>query len=455
MKKVSLGSGSAFWGDMLEPAVEVAKHGDVQYLGFDHLAELTMAQLQRMKDKDPKKGYIEDIVPWTEALLPICVEKGIKMITNAGGVNPRAAAERVMEIAKNMGFTGFKVGIVEGDDLFPQIGKLIEDGWVFENLDNGDRDIKKIQDNIIAANVYIGCDGIIECLKDGADMVIAGRVSDTAVYIGPIMYEFGWSFDDPNLDWDLMGAAVTIGHTIECAECCTRSFNRWDQVEKLEEIGFPIADFYEDGTAIIRKVAGTGGVVDQWSIKEQLMYEVHDPKNYIMPDGIADFTTLKLEDLGNDQVRLSNMTGRKRPDTLKVQIGFRDGFKAEGNVFLSWPDAYGKALQAAEVVRKRFEIVDLVADEVKIDFIGVNMLHGDVAPAPDKDIAEVGLRVTARTRTMAEALKVGREATHIWTIGGAGASYGAPFKPRAVISLWPTLVPREAIKITHEVMEVK
>jgi len=455
MKKVSLGSGSAFWGDMLEPAVEVAKHGNVDYIGFDHLAELTMAQLQRMKDRDPNTGYIEDIIPWTEALLPICHEKGIKMITNAGGVNPRAAAEKVADIAKRMGYEGFKIGVVYGDDLYPKMDQLIKDGWVFENLDDGDKDITKIQDRIVAANVYIGCDGIIECLKNGADMVIAGRVSDTALYIGPIMYEFGWDFNDPNLDWDRMGAAVIVGHTIECAECCTRSFNRWDKVSNLENIGFPIADFYEDGTAIIRKVEGTGGVVDQWSIKEQLMYEVHDPKNYIMPDGIGDFTSIKLEDLGNDQVRLSEMKGRKRPDTLKVQVGYKDGYKAEGQVFLSWPDAYGKALQAAEVVRKRFEIVDLKADEVLIDFIGVNMLHGDVAPAPDPDIAEVGLRVTARTKSKAEAAKVGREATHIWTVGGVGASYGAPFKPKAVISLWPTLVPREAIEITTEIMEVK
>ncbi len=455
MKKVRLGSGSAFWGDMLEPAVEVAKNGNVDYIGFDHLAELTMAQLQRMKDRDPQKGYIEDIIPWMEAILPISVPKGIKLITNAGGVNPRVAAEKVAEIAQRLGFKGLKIGVVEGDDLYPKIDQLVKDGWVFENLDNGDKDITKIQDDIVAANVYIGCEGIIDCLKDGADVVIAGRVSDTALYIGPIMYEFGWDFNDPNLDWNKMGAAVTVGHTIECAECCTRGFNRWKESKNLENIGYPIAEFYEDGTCYITKVEGTGGVVDEWSIKEQLMYEVHDPKNYIMPDGVADFTTIKLEDLGNDVVKLSNMTGKKRPDTLKVQIGYKDGFKAEGNVFLSWPDAWGKALQAAEVVRKRFEIVDLVADEVKIDFIGVNLLHGSVAPEPDPEISEVGLRVTARTRTMAEAAKVGREATHIWTVGGVGASYGAPFKPKRIISLWPTLVPRDAVEITHFIMEVE
>ncbi|MBA7541174.1 hypothetical protein ES705_33481 [subsurface metagenome] len=303
-----------------------------------------------------------------------------------------------------------KIAIIEGDDLYPKLDELIAKGVDFTNLDNGDKDISKFRDRIIAANVYIGSESIIEALEKGADVVIAGRCSDTAVYMGPIMHEFGWTFEK---DYEKIAAAQIASHVIECAECATRGFNEWEKVKNVANIGFPILEFSENGDAIIEKVPGSGGVVNEWSIKEQLMYEVHDPKNYIMPDGIADFTTIKLEDLGNDRVKLSNMSGKPRPEKLKVQIGYQDGWIGEGQIYFTWPDAYKKAKQAEEIIRERFKTVKLEAEEIHFDYVGVNMLHGTVSPEPSSDLNEVGLRVVARTKTREEASKIGREATHI------------------------------------------
>lgn len=453
MKKIRIGSGSAYWGDMLEPAIELAEKGDIQYLGFDHLAELTMAILQRMKAKDPSKGYIQDIVPWMQALLPICHRKGIKIITNAGGVNPEAAADEVIKIARSLGIKNLKIGVVTGDDISSQLDEIRAKGHKFTNLDTGEEDIDRIQSKIVAANAYVGADLIVEALQQGADIVIAGRVSDTAVYVGPIMYEFGWEFKEPY--WEKIGAAVTIGHTIECAENVTGGLSSlWNQTKDIARIGFPIAEVYENGDTIITKVPGSGGILNQWTVKEQLTYEVLDPNNYIMPDGIADFTTVQIKEIAEDKVLMTNMTGKQRPEQLKVQIGYRDGWIGEGQILLPWPDAYAKAKQAEQTVRERFKIVGLKAEEIRFDYIGVNTLHGELAPEPTTELNEVGLRIVARTETREEADKVGREATHLWTLGGSGASYGTPYKPRPVISLWPTLVPREEVKTKLIMKEV-
>ena len=453
MKKVRLGAGSAYWGDMLEPAVEVAKHGNVDYMGFDHLAELTMSILQRMKDKNPKAGYIADIIPWMKELLPVAKANGTKLITNAGGANPEAAADAVIELCQNLGISGLKIGVVTGDDIGDRLQELRDQGWKFQNLDTGEEDIDSISDRIVAAHAYIGAERIIDALAEGCDIVITGRCSDNALFVAPLMYEFGWKFEDPY--WDKVGAAITIGHVLECAECATGGLsNMWDKAPNMARIGFPIAEVDEEGNALVTKVDGSGGLVNEWTIKEQLTYEIKDPTRYMMPDGVADFTRLQLEDLGNDQVRLSNMGGLPRPETLKVQIGYRDGFIGEGQILLPWPDAYAKAKRAEEIVRERFKIVGLEADELRFDYMGVNTLHGELSPEPSCDLNEVGLRIVAKTKTIQEADKVRREGTHLWTLGGIGAAFGVPFKPRPVIGLWPTLVPREAVETKLTVREV-
>jgi len=453
MKKVIIGSGSAYWGDMLEPALEMAERSDVQYIGFDHLAELTMAILNRMKAKNPESGYIQDIIPWMKKLLPVTVPKGIKMVTDAGGANPIQAALQVKKIIKDLNLGGMKIGVVYGDDILPYIDDIRSQGWKFKNLDTGEEDIDRIRENIVAANAYVGADLIIEELMNGADIVITGRVSDNALYVGPLMYEFGWDYSDKYIN--KIAAAVTIGHIIECSACVTGGMsNMWRVSERPWEIGFPIAEFYENGEAIITKTPGSGGIVNEWTVKEHLLYEIMDPTNYIMPDGVSDFTALQLTEDGQNRVKVTNMKGKKRPDTLKVCIGYRDGFIGEGLVFFPWPDALEKAIWTEKWIRERFKRLGLEFKELRIDYMGVNMLHGEAAPLEDKDMNEVGLRIAGRTKTWEEAEVIRREATHLWTMGPIGVSFGVPLNVRPVIALWPSLVPREVVRPQSEIMEV-
>ncbi len=453
MKKVVIGSGSAFWGDLLEPAVEMAERSDVQYIGFDHLAELTMAILNRMKAKNPESGYIQDIIPWMKKLLPVTVPKGIKMITNAGGANPTQAALEVKKLVNDLNLGAMKIGIISGDDILPYIDDIRAQGWKFKNLDTGEEDIESIRESIVAANAYIGADLIIKELKNGADMIIAGRVSDNALYVGPLMYEFGWDYSEEYTD--RIAAAVTVGHIIECSACVTGGMsNMWKVSERPWEIGFPIVEFYENGEAVITKTPDSGGIVNQWTVKEHLLYEIMDPTNYLMPDGIADFTALHLTEEGRNRVRVTNMKGKERPDTLKVCIGYRDGFIGEGLAFFPWPDALEKAKWAEKWVRERFKRLNVEFKELRIDYMGVNMLHGEAAPVEDKDLNEVGLRIAARTETYPEAEVVRREATHLWTMGPIGASFGVPMNVRPVLALWPSLVPRDMVRAESQLMEV-
>jgi hypothetical protein len=452
MKTVRLGNGSAYWGDMLDPAVDVAAKGDIDYLGLDHLAELTLAILQRYKNKNPEFGYIPDLIPWTKALLPITVEKGITMITNAGGANPEEGGRKAIELARDMGFKGLKIATVGGDDVFDKLPELEAQGVPFVNMDTGEEGLDRIRPNIVAANAYIGSEGILEALQAGAEYIIAGRISDGAPFVSALMHEFGWRFEDD--DWDKIGAGITIGHLLECACFCTGGgSNQWREAVDAWKIGFPIAEVNEIPEAIITKAPDTGGIVNQWTVKEQLLYEVLDPHNYYMPDGIADLGEITVKEVGENRVQVKGFRGKPRPDTLKLCIGYQDGWIAEGLLLFSWPDALDKAQRAEEIVRKRLKHrVQVEPEEIRFDYVGVNALHQHTAPVPDCELNEVGLRIAAKLRTRQEADLVRREATHLWTLGGIGTAFGVPFPIRPVVSLWPTLVPRDAIetKVTVE-----
>jgi hypothetical protein len=374
------------------------------------------------------------------------------MITNAGGANPLQAAQEVKKVVSDLDLGGMKIAVISGDDILPYIDEIRADGWKFKNLDTGEEDSDRIHESIVAANAYIGADLIIEGLRNGADMVIAGRVSDNALYVGPLMHEFEWEYSQEYVE--RIAAAVTVGHIIECSGCVTGGMsNMWKVSERPWEMGFPIAEFYENGDAVITKTPGSGGIVNEWTVKEHLVYEILDPANYIMPDGIADFTALQLTEEARNRVRVTHMTGKKRPDTLKVCMGFRDGFIGEGLVFIPWPHALEGAKFAEKWIRERFKSLNISFRELRIDFMGVNMLHGEVAPVEDKDFNEVGLRISARTDTWEEAEVVRREATHLWTMGPVGTSFGVPLNIRPVIALWPTLVPRDSIKAEIQMME--
>ena len=437
MRKIRLGAGSAYWGDLLEPAVELADKGELDYLCFDHLSELTLAVLQRQKAKDPTSGYIRDIEPWLEATLPQAKKQGFKIVTNAGGANPEAAARKVIEVAQRLGLGKLKIAVVTGDDIFPDLDEMRSLGITFPNLDTGEPDIDRIRGDIVAANAYVGGDYIARGLAEGADVVVCGRVSDTALFVGPMMHEFGWSYAAE--DNDKIGAAITIGHTVECAALATGAVsNLWRDAKDPWRPGYPIAEVSEDATAVISKVPGSGGILNQWTVKEQLVYEIGDPNNYYMPDGIADFTTVK---------------GHTAPwRKLKVCIGFREGWEGEGTLLFSWPDAYEKAKRGERIIRERLKLLKVEPMELHFDYIGVNALHGPAAPPPG-DLNEVGLRVAARTRTQEEADTVKRESTHLWTLGGIGTGYLSPAQPRPSVSLWPTLVPRDQVQMKLTMVE--
>jgi hypothetical protein len=444
MKKIRLGAGSASWGDMLDPAVDLVKYGNLDYIGFDHLAELTLSILQRMKAKDPKRGYIPDLIPWTQTLLPLCHTKGIRMLTNAGGANPEQGGEEVLKIAKAANLPGLKVGVVVGDDIFNRIEDIHKRGIKLANMDTGEEDIDRIMDRIVAANVYIGSERLVEALGQGADVVVTGRCTDNALYIAPMVHEFGWAIDD----WDKIAAGITIGHIIECTTGCTGGMsNFWKDIKEPWRAAFPIAEVYENGDAIITKPQETGRFVTEWTVKEHLVYEVHDPRNYLMADGIADLTHLAIKEVAKDEVRVTGFKGKPKPKMLKLCIGYEDGWIGESEISVSWPDALEKAKFCESFLRGRFKEKNLEIQEIRVDYIGVNSLHGPLATVPHaSELNEVRVRVAVRTSSKEVANLVRREVTHLWTHGPVGSTAViSPPPPRQVISLWPTLIPREEV----------
>jgi hypothetical protein len=455
MKSIRVGCGSASWGDMLDPAVELAEKGEVDYIGFDHLAELTMSILQRMKSKDPQRGFIPDLGPWMKRLLPIARAKGIRLLTNAGGANVRAAGQTVASLAGDLGLGGLKIGLVFGDDLLERIPELRRQGLKFPNLDTGEEDIDRVADRLVAANAYIGSEGQIQALGEGAEVIITGRATDASVYIAPMVHELGWSTED----WQKMGAAITIGHIIECSAGCAGGMsNFWKEIKEPWRVAFPIAEVFENGEAIITKPEGSGRMVSEWTVKEHLVYEVHDPRNYIMADGIADLSQVRLETLGPDRVKVTGFQGKKRPDRLKLCLGFEDGWIGESEISVCWPDAYQKAQFCERFLRGRFEELKLPVVEARYDYIGLNSIHGPLAPLPAnlEEINEIRLRVAVRTTSKEYANQVRREVTHLWTHGPVGTTAViSPPPPREVIALWPTLVPRELVSQRVEILEVR
>lgn len=450
-RTVRLGSGSGYWGSALEPALELAERGGVDYIGFDYLAELTMSLLQRERLRDPAKGYIEDMVEMVRRILPAAKRNGMRLVADGGGANPAAAAERALAVARELGLP-LRVGVVEGDDVLAKLPQLEAQGWEFVNLDTGERGLDGIRERIVAAHAYLGAEGIVEALAGGAELVITGRVSDNALFVGPLMHEFGWRYEEPY--WDRIAAAVTVGHLIECAEMVTGGMTvRWRETPEPWNLGYPVAEVTEspDGRveAVITKLPGTGGRVDAWSVKEHLVYEVHDPRQYVMPDAVADFTRLRLEDLGGDRVLVRDMGGGPRPETLKVQIGYADGWIAEGRLGVSWPHALEKARHLEEWLRRRLAMRGVRPLGLRFDRVGIDMLHGEAAPWPadEEQVNEVELRVAVHTRTREEAEAARREFFLATTWGPAGTGWGAPLRTRQVISLFPTLVPREAVEV--------
>jgi len=444
MKKnvVKIASGQGFWGDLLSaPLMQVSK-GDIDYLMLDYLAEVTMSILQKQKMKNSDAGFAKDLIQTCVDVLPFIKEKGIKLITNGGGVNPEAAMEAVFGIAKKLGITGLKIGIVTGDNILMHIDGLIQQGNHMNNMETG-QPISEVKHKLLSANVYFGALPIVEALNAGADIVITGRTTDTGLTLAPMIYEFGWSFSD----WDKLAAGTVAGHINECgAQASGGNFlGDWESLPDMANVGFPIIEAYEDGSFIVTKHEGTGGAVTRETVSEQLLYEIGNPAEYITPDCIADFTSIKLEDLGNNRVRVYGITGQPSTEYYKVSASYSDGFVAFSSLTYCAPDAYKKAQCADSILRKRLEQLGLQFDEIRTEYIGMNACHGPIAKAIEPN--EVMMRIGVRSRDYASVERFGKEIAPLILTGPpsvTGFAGGRP-KPSDVVAYFPALLKKDTV----------
>lgn len=443
MKKVRVGSGAGYGGDRIEPAVDIMTYGNLDYIIFECLAERTisLAQLEKLKDKN--KGYNELLEYRMEKIIPLCVEKKVKVITNMGAANPLAAAEVVKRIAEEKNIKNLKIAAVLGDDVFSEIKGYMD----YEIIETGEK-IESIKDKIISANAYIGVKGIIEALENNADIIITGRVADPALVLAPLIYEFGWKEDE----YDKLAKGIVAGHLLECgAQVCGGYYADpgYKDVPDLWNIGFPIADIYEDGEINLSKLEKSGGVISTETCKEQLIYEIHDPENYLTPDVIADFSEISVEDMGKDRVSIKGAKGKKKTGFLKTSVGYKDCYIGEGEISYGGSGAYERAKLAGDVIKKRLEYIKLPIEELRIDFIGVNSLFKDKISDSisnfRSDYTEIRLRVAARTKTKEDAKIIGNEVEALYTNGPA-AGGGVRKYVREIISIASILIPEESIK---------
>jgi hypothetical protein len=452
-KKIRIASGQGFWGDLPDAPVRQVEGGPIDYLMLDYLAEVTMSIMQKQKARDPNAGYARDFIPLMKRILPACVQRNIKVTANAGGVNVRGCANALIEVARELGLAGkVRIGIVTGDDIMPRIDELLSRGIELRNMDNGEP-LSTVRDSIQSANVYLGAAPMVEALRQGAQIVITGRATDTGLTLAPLMHEFGWASDD----WNHLAAGTIAGHIIECGAQASggNCQYEWRSIPDLANVGFPIAEGFPDGTFVITKHEGTGGRVNIPSVKEQLVYEMGDPHEYITPDVVADFTTIHLQDDGRDRVRVFGIEGRPATQFLKVSISYSAGYKAVGTLVYSWPDAYEKAQAADKILRARLERLGLRFDHMLTEFVGANATHGPLAGEPRADAAEVQLRFGVRGHDRAAIERFTKEIAPLILTGPPGVTGFAGGRPKVeeIVAYWPALIPKEEIKPRVEVLD--
>ncbi|WP_316231617.1 acyclic terpene utilization AtuA family protein [Bradyrhizobium sp. SZCCHNR1051] len=433
MRSIRIGAGAGYSGDRIEPAVELAAKGGLDYLVFECLAERTIALAQQARMKDPAAGYDPLLAARMQAVLPICRANNVRIVTNMGAANPVAAAEATRTIARRLGLAGLKIAAVTGDDVLEPL-KTAD-----VVLDTGDT-IRALGNRVVSANAYVGAGAIAEALAAGADVVITGRAADPALFLGPLIHEFGWALDD----WDRLGQGTVVGHLLECAGQITGGYFAdpgVKDVPDLARLGFPIGEVREDGELIVTKVAGSGGCVTPATVKEQLLYEIHDPEQYFQPDVVADFSQVTVEELGPDRVRVVGGRGRPKTGLLKTSVGYLDSYVGEGQISYAGPGAVARGRLALDIVRERLALIGVATSELRCDLIGMNALHGDDRGQVAEPY-EVRVRVAGRTETMAEAVRIGNEVETLYTNGPAGGG-GAWKSAREVIAVASCLVPED------------
>lgn len=444
MRTIRVGSGAGFADDRIEPAAELAEHGRLDYLVFECLAERTIALAQRERLRDPGAGFNEWLAERMDAVLGHCARQGIRIITNMGAANPLAAAELVARLARRMGLAGLRVAAITGDDVLDLVK-----GSGLPLLDRPGT-VASLGAAVVSASAYLGCEAIVAALADDADVVITGRVADPSLYLAPLVHEFGWPLDD----WDLLGKGICVGHLLECAGQVTGGYFADPGVKDvpgLARLGFPLAQVAEDGSFSVTKVAGSGGRVTVRTCAEQLLYEVHDPAAYVSADAVADFSGARLTQSGDDEVTVAGITGARRPDTLKVSVGYLDGYAGEGEISYAGPNAVARGRLALDLVRERLELAGVPTGEARFELVGVDAVHrgaGGVAAEP----REVRARVAGRTATLGQARRIGHEVSALWLNGPAGGG-GATARASDIVAIASVLLPRDQVAPVITVVE--
>ena len=452
-EKVRVAGGQGFWGDLLTAPVDQVRGGPIDYLMLDYLAEVTMSILQKQRSRDPEAGYAKDFVSLMREILPDCVEKDIKVLSNAGGVNVAGCADAIKAVAGELGLGGkVKIGVITGDDILGRLDEFAEQGVEITNMETGEP-LSDIRDKVQSANVYLGAGGLVEALDKGAQIIVGGRLTDTGLTLAPLMHEFGWKFDD----YDLVSAGTIAGHIIECGAQSSGGNCQydWQNIPDLGHIGFPIVEGFPNGEFVITKHDGTGGRVNVQSVKEQLLYEMGDPKAYITPDVVADFSSINLAPDGDDRVRVFGIRGNPRTDFYKVSIAYSAGWKSVGTLVYAWPDAYEKAKAADKVLRERLDRLGLKFDLILTEFVGVNATHGHLAGEPPQDIPEVQLRVGVRGQSKADVERFTKEIAPLILTGPPAVTGFAGGRPKVeeIMAYFPALIPKSLIETKVEVID--
>lgn len=454
-KHIRIASGQGFWGDLLTAPFDQVTKGSIDYMMMDYLAEVTMSIVQKQKLKDPKLGYAKDLVSTIDAILPHLKKQGAKLITNGGGVNVRGCAEAIAEVARKHGID-IKIGIITGDDILNDIEILHSSGAELKNMETGE-ELASVKDKLLSANVYIGAVPIVKALQMGAEIIVSGRTTDTGLTLAPMIYEFGWDMGD----WDKLAAGTVAGHIIECGGQASGGnyMEDWENVPDMANIGFPIIEAYEDGTFFVTKHENTGGRVSRGTVAEQCLYEIGDPKNYITPDVIADFTTINLEDMGNNRVKVFGIKGRENTPFYKVSMSYNDGYSAFATLTYAWPQAIQKAKAADKILRQRLINLGLQFDEILTEFVGYNACHGALSEAANPDPQEVMMRIGVRSADYKSVERFGKEIAPLILTGPpnvTGFAGGRP-KPSEVVAYYPALIVKELInpKLKIEILDVK
>jgi hypothetical protein len=453
-KKVLIANAQGFWGDSPLGPLRLVEEGPIDYLTFDYLAEITMSIMQKQKMRNPEAGYATDFVSMLGKILPTIRKKGIKVVANAGGVNPRACLAAIRKEVEKLGLSGVRIGIVEGDDILDTLPDLISSGEKFTNLDSGEN-IEKVLDRVSSANVYIGAAPIVEALRQGADIVVTGRATDPSVVLAPLIHEFGWSMDD----FDRMAAGTVAGHIVECgAQCTGGNYTRWREVPNPEKIGYPVIEAYGDGTFVVTKHEGTGGLVNVETVTSQLLYELGDPKQYLGPDCVADFTTIQLSQEGENRVAVSGIKGSAPTSTYKVSISYANGYKIISSLCVPGPEAVEKAQLLADVVWKRLEMhgVHIPQENRFLELFGTNVLYKGIVPA-NKEPHEVLMRIGAKSQNPQDLNVFGMEIAPLVTSGGPPGLTGfasGRARPTEIVVYWPALIDKSRVATIVTVEEI-